>query len=172
MCRVWLAENAGHKKSPSAHHHTTLSRYIFATKACIDNQKKIVKWQYLLHMSSQYAELRPINDWDLLASFNGFRVLASLLHRRHSTDVNQTLHDVWPSPALVHYTYIFGASCPLTEFCPLQNSLCVQILRCPILAALMHSTQALGISQTLWRSAESATYIQKGGHHVGHWPTF
>jgi len=46
-------------------------------------------------------------DWRVLgtpANFNGFRVLASLLHRRHSTDVNQTLYDVWPSPdGLVHY---------------------------------------------------------------------
>jgi len=37
-----------------------------------------------------------------LANFNGFLVLASLLHRRRSTEVNQTLHDVWPSPRLVH----------------------------------------------------------------------
>jgi len=35
-----LAENTGHKKSPSGHHRTTLSGYIFATKACIDNRKK------------------------------------------------------------------------------------------------------------------------------------
>jgi len=31
------------KKSPSAHHRTTLSGYTFATKARIDNQKKPVK---------------------------------------------------------------------------------------------------------------------------------
>ena len=31
------------KNSPSAHHRTTLSSYIFATKACIDNPKKLVK---------------------------------------------------------------------------------------------------------------------------------
>jgi len=48
------------KKSPSAHHGTTLSGYIFATKARIDNRKKIVKQQYLLpQMSPQYGELRP-----------------------------------------------------------------------------------------------------------------
>jgi len=28
------------QKIPSAHHRTTLSGYIFATKACIDNLKK------------------------------------------------------------------------------------------------------------------------------------
>jgi len=41
--------------------------------------------------------------WGIPANFNGFRVLASLLHRRRSTEVNQTLHNVWPSPGLVHY---------------------------------------------------------------------
>jgi len=33
------------KKSPSAHHRTTLSDYIFATKAHIDNPKKLVNQQ-------------------------------------------------------------------------------------------------------------------------------
>jgi len=40
MCCTRLAGNIGHKKSPSAHHHTNLSGYIFAIKAHIDNQKK------------------------------------------------------------------------------------------------------------------------------------
>jgi len=35
-----LAENAGLKNSPSVHHRATLSGYIFATKAYIDNRKK------------------------------------------------------------------------------------------------------------------------------------
>ena len=41
-----LQEWVGHrtqiigKNSPSGHHRTTLSGYIFATKACIDNRKK------------------------------------------------------------------------------------------------------------------------------------
>jgi len=39
--------------------------------------------------------------WGTPANFNGFRVLASLLQRRRSTEANQTLHNVWPSPALV-----------------------------------------------------------------------
>jgi len=37
-----------------------LSGYIFATKACIDNRKKIVKQQYVLHMLSQYGELSSL----------------------------------------------------------------------------------------------------------------
>ena len=31
------------QKSPSGHHRTTFSGYIFATKARIDNRKKIIK---------------------------------------------------------------------------------------------------------------------------------
>ena len=67
-----LTENTGRKKScpksPSGHHRTTLSGYIFATKAHIDNRKKLVKHQYLLHMSSQYGKLRPTNGWHQLTS--------------------------------------------------------------------------------------------------------
>jgi len=44
MCCTRLARNAGRKKiaknSPSGHHRTTLSGYIFATKARIVNRKK------------------------------------------------------------------------------------------------------------------------------------
>jgi len=41
-----------------------------------------------------------------------------------------------------------------------------------ILAALLHGTLVVGVSQTLRRWTEGATYIRQGGHHVGHWPTF
>jgi len=50
------------KKSPSAHHRTTLSGYILATEASIDNRKKkLVKQPYLSHMSLQYDEVWPTN---------------------------------------------------------------------------------------------------------------
>jgi len=38
--------------------------------------------------------------------------------------------------------------------------------------SLLHSTLVVGISETLRRWTEGATYIRHGGHHVGHWPTF
>jgi len=86
MYCMWLAENTGCKNSPSARHRTTLSAFIFTTKACIDNQKKkLVTQQYLLHMSPQYGELSPLmaeiswRVWGTPANFYGFRVLASLL---------------------------------------------------------------------------------------------
>jgi len=41
-----------------------------------------------------------------------------------------------------------------------------------VLAALLHGTPALGVSQTSRRWTEGATYIRQGGHHIGHWPNF
>jgi len=43
------------KNSLSGHHRTTLSGYIFATTARIDNRKKLLKQQYLLYVSLQYG---------------------------------------------------------------------------------------------------------------------
>jgi len=56
--------------------------------------------------------------WGTPANFN---VLASLLQRCCLTEATQSLHDVWPSPGLVHYVYIFGGSCPVKEFFPGAN---------------------------------------------------
>jgi len=82
--------------------------------------KKIVKQQYLLQMSYNTvnfgllaAEIGPV-VWGTPANFNGFRLLA----------------------------------------------------------ALLHGSQVVGVSQTLRRSTEDATYVRQGDLHVGHWPTF
>jgi len=96
--------------------------------------------------------------WGTPANFNGCYVLALLMHQCHWTEVNQILHDVWPSPGLVHYIYIFAGSCPLTEFYQVPNSLSVQLLHSPILAALLHGTRVVGVSQTLQCWAR--------GHHL------
>ena len=127
-------------------------------------------------MFSQYGETySPLAAeigsvvWGTPANFNGFRVLSSLLQRRRSTEANQTLHDVWQSPGLVglHYIYTFSGVLALTEFCSVQNSLCVQVLRSPILAPLLHCTRIVGVRQTLRRSAEDATYIRQGAVTLG-----
>jgi len=76
----------------------------------------------------------------------------------------------------------FGGCCPLTEFCQVQNSLCVQVLRSHVSAVLLHSTRAVRASKTLRRGARngitelsplvvfiSGRYLySEGGHHV--WP--
>ena len=85
------------QKSPSGHHCTTLSGYIFATKACIDNRKKNL-------LSSNISSTCPHNManfgplaaeiislvWGTPANFNWFRVLAALLHGTLVVGVSQT----------------------------------------------------------------------------------
>jgi len=164
-CCTWFTENTGckndAKKSPSAHYHTALSCYIFATKARIDNRKKnFLNSNISSTCPHSMANFSPLTAkifwrvWGTPAHFNGLRILASLLQRRRSPEANQTLHNVWPSPGLLHYIYIFGGSCP-TEFCLMQNSLNVQVLRFPILAALLHGIPAAGVSQTLQRGTRN-----------------
>jgi len=140
--------------------------------------------------------------WGTPANLNGFRVLTSLPQRRRSMEANRTLHDIWPSPGLVHYIYIFGSSCPVVQknhqkfgiwapsahifatkarldnrkknllnsniaftypynianFGQLTAEICWRVCRTPtnfngfpVLAALLHSTLVVGVSQTLRR---------------------
>jgi len=178
MSEMWctqLAENTGPKKSPSYEHHpTTLSGYIFAINARIDN-RKIVKQQYLLHISPQYGELRPTNGWDRFGSsrhHSKFQSVSRLRFVTAPTSLNGGHQNFAGCLALscASTLYIhFWGSCRLAEFFQLQSSLCVQVLRSPILAALLHGTRAAAVSQTSWHGT---TYIRLGVHHVGHRPTF
>jgi len=93
-----LAGNAGRKKStksPSGHHRTTLSGYIFATKAHVDSQKNFLSSnisstcpQNMVNFSPLAAEIGPV-VWGTPANFNGFQVLASLLTAATSLNINQ-----------------------------------------------------------------------------------
>jgi len=71
-----------------------LSGYIFATKACIDNRKNMLNTNTSSTCPPNMVNFGPLTaeiGWRV-SGFNGFRVLASLLHRRRSTEVNKTLH--------------------------------------------------------------------------------
>ena len=75
------------QKSPSGHHRTTLSGYIFATKAHVENRKKNLLSSNIsstcphnmVNFGLLAAEIVPV-VWGTPANFNRFRVLAALLH--------------------------------------------------------------------------------------------
>jgi len=98
--------------------------------------------------------------WGTPGNFNEFRVLASLLQRKSSK-----LCMMFGRLLGWYIIYTFWGLLPLTEFCQVQNSLCVQVLRYPILAALLHDTRAVGVSQTLRRGI----FIRQSDHPVQHW---
>jgi len=68
------------------------------------------------------------------------------------------------------YIYIFGGSCPRMEFCQVQNWLCVQVLRSPILSALLHGTAAAGVSQTSRHGTRNGiTELSQTAPHIFGW---
>jgi len=96
MCGTRLAANTGRKKSPFWHHRTNLSGCIFAAKACIDNQKKNLLNtdtsstcpHNMVNFGLLTAEICwPV--WGTPANFNGFHVLAALLHGTLVVGVSQ-----------------------------------------------------------------------------------
>ena len=84
------------QKSPSGHHPTTLSGYIFATKACIDNRKISLLSSNIsstcphnmVNFGSLAAEIVSL-VWGTPGSFNGFRILAALLYGTLVVGVSQ-----------------------------------------------------------------------------------
>ena len=86
------------KKSPSGHHRTTLSGYIFATKARIDNWKKnFLNTNVSSTCPHNIVNFGPVaaeicwRVWGTPANFNRFRVLKALLHGSLVVGVSQTL---------------------------------------------------------------------------------
>jgi len=104
-------------------------------------------------MSPQYGELRLINGCDRLASL-GHRSKFQRISRLRFVTAATSLTEGQPNLArclavsLADTLYLWGLL-PLMEFCQVQNSLCIQFLRPPILAALLQGTRAASISQHL-----------------------
>jgi len=183
MCCTRLAENTGRKNYAKNRHLRTTAQICRAISSQLRHVstigKKLVKWQYLLHTSSQYGPLTAEicwRVWGIPANFNGFRALASLLQQRRSPEVNQTLHDVCPSPGLVHCIYILGAvACngilPAAKF---TSHPCLTFSYIGSVTARLSSSgrQPMFAAWNYGTFAEGATYIRQGGHHVGHWPKF
>jgi len=85
------------KKSPPVHHCTILSSYIFATKARIDNRKNLLSSNIssrcphnIVNFGLPAAEINPV-VLGTPANFNGFRILAALLHGSQVVSASQTL---------------------------------------------------------------------------------
>ena len=141
------------KKSPSAHHRTTLSGYIFAIKPCIDNWRKLLTSNISSTSSHNMVNVGSpaTNGWDRFGSLGNpskFQRVSRLGFVTAPTSLSGgqpnfagCLAVIWAATLCIH----FGDLLPLTEFCQVQNSLCVKVLRCLILAALLHGTLRRGI---------------------------
>jgi len=144
-------------------------------------------------MPSQCGELWPTNGRDLLAGLGhpsksqrglrlGYFVTAAMSLNGCPPNFAWHLVVCWDGTLYIDYRGLL----PLTEFCQVQNSLCIQVLCSPVLAALLHGTGAVGVSQTLRHGTRNGIMelslliifnrgrhlYSEGGHHVGHRTTF
>jgi len=84
------------KNSPSGHHCTTLSGYIFATKARVDNGKKLLNSNMFSTCSHNTVNFGPLaaeicrQVLGTPTNFNGFCFLAELLHGTLVVGASQT----------------------------------------------------------------------------------
>jgi len=84
----------------------------FTTKACINNRKKLVKQQYVLHMSAQYGNFGPLTEeigsgvWGTPGNFNGFasclRYCSDVAHRR-PTKLCTMFGVSWAGTLYIHF---------------------------------------------------------------------
>jgi len=121
-----LAGNTGCKKSPKiavwAPSHNFVRLYLRNWGTYRESEKKVLSSNIsstclhnLVNFGLLAAEIVTL-VWGTPANFNGFRVLASLLQRRRSTEANQTLH-VFGRLLGWYITYRFsGVLVPLRNF--------------------------------------------------------
>jgi len=171
------------KNSPSGHHHTTLSGYIFATKARIDNQKNLSNSNTSPTCPHNMTNFGPLTAeicwqvWGTPANFNGFRILALLLQWCRSTEVNQTLAVFLTGTLYIRFPWLLPHNAILPH---------AKFTLCPTLAfsyigsiSARHSSSGrqrkFVASYKEWNYGtftEGTTCIRLGGHQVGHLPTF
>ena len=128
MCCTRLAEIQDAKITQKNRHLRTTAQICRAMSWQLRHLSTIGKNLVNSNMSStcshNMANFGPLTAeicwrvWGTPANFNGFRVLLSLLQRRRSPEANQTLHNVWRCPGLVH---IFSGLLTPDNILPVQN---------------------------------------------------
>ena len=131
--------------------------------------EKFVKQQYVLHMSSQYGELRPISGWDWLTSLRHssklervsrwLRYCSDVAQRRSTKLCTICLAVSWAG-TLCLYINFRGFFPPNGILQGAKFTLRPSLAFC--MTALLHGTRVVGVSQTLlpsrWASARILVY--------------
>jgi len=132
-------------------------------------------------MSSSYGDFGPLTAeigwrvWGTPANFNGFRVLASLLHRRRSTEVTK-LCTMFGRLIGWYIIYLRGSMPPNGILPGAKFTMRPSLPFSYIGSAILHGTRAAGVCQTLRRGtrngitelSQTAPPIWQVGYHVGH----
>jgi len=170
------------KKSPSAHHHTTLLGWTFATKAVLTIGKKLVKQQCPHNMANFGPLAADIGSgvWGTPANFIGFTswlcYCSDVIHRR-PTKLARCLAVSWAGTLYIHFS---GALAPWQNFttCKIHfaSKSCIFLHWQHYCTALQQRGQPnIAAWYKEWNYGtfvEGATYIWLGNHYVELRPTF
>jgi len=191
MCCDRLAGNTGRKNDAKNRHLSTIAQLCPASQLRHISTigKKPVKQQYVLHMFSQYGELRPTNGRDRLADLghpSKFQRVSRLAFVTAATSLSESqpnfarcLTVSWVGVLYIHFRGLLppngilpGAKFTLHPSLPFS---CFGSVR----PTARHSSSGHQPNFAAWykewnygTSAEGATYIRQDGHHVGHRPIF
>jgi len=148
------------KKSPSGHHRTTLSAYIFATKArVLTIGKNLLSSNISLTCPHNMVNFGPLaaeiswRVWGTPANFNGFCVLVALLHDSQVVGVSQTA-------ALNRGCHLYSAGWPSHWALAHISSLC---LFSPVVYLLCFRMCSLSRGTKLYSS-----FVQSRGLGISH----
>ena len=157
------------KHSPTHHpdHHPIFISFFHLPRPIVSSLFKLRAWQSFCTTSFFGGKKSPkIYHLGTIAQL--CRAISSQL--RHVSTMGKKPVNSNISPTCPHSMVKFG---------PLVAKIGMLVSGTPatfsgfrFLAALLHDTRVVGVSQSLRRWTQGATYIRKGGHHVGHWPTF
>jgi len=142
---------------------------------CANVSVVVTRLQKIWRKSGACSSCRCVRS--ALVVENGISMLLLQLSILLSAEVNQTLHDVWPSPQLVLYMYILGALTPWQNFAVCKIHFAFNFKSCVLLywqhycTALEQwsSAKLCGIGQgMLLRMARCFfhMYIQRGSHYM------
>jgi len=157
MCCTRLAGNTGCKNDAKNCHLCTIAQLRCTVSSQLRHVLTIGKKLLNNNMSStspRYGELRLRSVPDFGAPQQISTGFASCLHycsgiaHRRPTKLCTMFGRLLRCDRYTIYTFL---KANLTEFCPVQNSLYVQVLHSRTLEALLHGTPAAVVSQTLRR---------------------
>ena len=185
MCCTRLDGNTGRKNR----HLRTIAQLYRAVSSQLRHVltvgEKLVKQQYVLHMSPQYGELRPTNGWDRFGSLGHPSKTGFAFWLRYCSDVAHRK----PTKLCTMFgrflgwctIYTFSGALAPERILPaakftLRSSLVFSYIGS---VTARHSSSGrqpnFAASYKEWNFrtfAEGATYIRQGGHNVGYRPTF
>jgi len=161
-CCARLAANTGRKRSSKIRHLGTIAQLCRAISLQLRHMltigKKLVKQQYLLHMSSQHGELRPANGWDRCGSLGAPQQISTGFTpwHRYCSDVAQRK----PTKLCTVFGRLVGC------YSTVAWSVGLSVFLSVILVSLAKTAEPIEMSFGLWARMDPRNHVLDGAQII------